>query len=888
MKIRFGRHLDGEHGWQPANLLNVTTTGPLGLLNLLETQLGLLQASPTAAERIVHFVACLKQCDAPSRFYHRTFANDELGTAATLLTWRDQWYLQGWNNSLDAAASARLRDMQAVELVALKVLPPSMGERLQAVAELLQKRKPAIAEITLCEPLSAYPQRWQSVLRLLPIREVATPKQDEAPASLLAQLQNALSAISRGAGPEKITWQEDGSVHFVRAETATLGARWLAEALRNRDSSQTLIVAEQGRSALDEVLTTAHLSRQGFKEPSAFRPALQVLPLMLEQLWSPLNIVGLLQFLTHPVCPLPSLARTRIAEKLARSPGIGASEGWKKMLAQIEDACIKNERDWLKVRASIAFWVEHPRFDRNAELGAPIEAVLRRVTALADYFRTRLASDKIEQRFAFNAGYSQVLACQQALEALLEQGTQHIRPRQLQKLVAQVTARGSSNQLLAPEVGACLSVANPAAAIEACEHVVWWQMAAGAMPKPYPWSRQEQDDLRTAGVLLPPLADELNQLAADWLKPIFAAKTTLTVILPPPGQEVHPVWQMLESVFAVAPTVLSLEQCLVRAAECMQPMSYRPLPARQRWWQLPEGTPIPRRGRDSYSSLESYLFNPYQWLLKYPAALKPSGILDISDSFLLYGNLAHHLAERYYLRPDALSMSDAAFAPWFVEHFADIVATEGVVLLMPGRGADLENFREQLRCAMLKLRSHLALAGVVKVEPEFALDGQFKGGEMTGSADLVVTRADGSLAIVDLKWAGGTKYPKKLAANSHLQLGIYAELLRQKTGQWPYLAYFILSQARLLVPDDLYFADGKVVRKNKGLEDQGTPQLWERFQNTWEWRKALLDDGLFELILSEDDIKDELTEWPEDGLAPEALNQRYNDFLALAGWGPNQ
>jgi hypothetical protein len=888
MKIRFGRHLDGEHGWQPANQLNVTTTGPLGLLNLLETQLGLLQASPTAAERVVHYVKCLKHCDNPSRFYHRSFANDELGTAATLLAWRDQWHLQGWNKSLDAAASARLRDMQAVELVALKSLPPSIGERLQAVADILQKRKPPIAEITLCEPLAAYPQRWQTVLRLLPIREIATPRQDEAPASVLTQLQSALSAISRGEAPKKITWKDDGSVCFVRAETATLAARWLAETLRERESSQMLIVAEHGRSALDEVLTTAHLSRQGFKEPSAFRPALQVLPLMLEQLWSPLNIFGLLQFLTHPVCPLPSLARTRIAEKLARSPGIGASEGWYKMLAQIEEACIKNDRDWPKVRASIAFWVEHPRFERNAEPGAPIDAVLRRVTALADYFRARLASDKMEQRFAFNAGYSQVLACQQALEALLEQGTQHIRPRQLQKLVAQVTARGSSNQLLAPEIGACLSVSNPAAAIETYEHVVWWQMAAGAMPKPYPWSRKEQADLLAAGVELPALSDELNQLATDWLKPVFAAKGTFTVALPPPGQEVHPVWQMLETVFAVAPPVLNLEQYLERDAKFTQPVTCRPLPARQRWWQLPAGTPIPRKESDSFSSLESYLFNPYQWLLKYPAQLKPSGILDISDSFLLYGNLAHHLAERYYLRPDALSMNDAAFVPWFAENFADIVATEGVVLLMPGRGADLERFREQLRRAMLKLRSHLALAGVVKVEPEFALNGQFKGGAMTGSADLVVTRADGSLAIVDLKWAGGSKYPNKLAANSHLQLAIYAELLRQKTGQWPHLAYFILSQARLLVPDDRYFADAEVVRKNKGLEDQGTPQLWGRFQITWEWRKAMFDDGLFELILSDDEIKDALTEWPDDGLAPEALNQRYNDYLALAGWEAKQ
>ena len=282
-----------------------------------------------------------------------------------------------------------------------------------------------------------------------------------------------------------------------------------------------MIVAEQGRSTLDEVLSTAHLSRQGFKEPSAFRPALQVLQLMLEQLWAPLNIYGLLQFLTHPVCPVPSLARTRIAEKLARYPGIGASEEWDKTLHEIEKACVENGRDWPGVRASISFWVENNRFDRNSGNGAPLAVILERVGALADYFRGRLATDRIEQRFAFNAGYSQVLACKQALKGLLEQGRNSIRPRQLQKLVAQVTARGSSNQLLVAEVGACHSAANPGAVIESFDHVIWWQLAAGAMPKPYPWSRQEQADLKAAGVALPLLSETLNLLAADWMKPVL-------------------------------------------------------------------------------------------------------------------------------------------------------------------------------------------------------------------------------------------------------------------------------------------------------------------------------------------------------------------------------
>jgi len=889
MKIRFGLHLDGEHGWLPANQLNVTTTGPLGMLNLLETQLGLLQASISSAERVVQYVQGLKRCDSPARFYHRSLATDELGTAATLLAWRDAWHLHGWCGGLETASSPRLRDMQAVEAVISEKLAPSIGERLQVVADTLTRRRPAISEVELCDPLARFPQRWQVVLNALPNRE-ACHNRGPVKSTMLGQLQNVLEAVSQGTPPNKLIWKDDGSIRLVRAETQLLAARWLAEALPKNDPHQTLIVAEKSRGDLDEILNTAGFARQCFNEPSAFRPALQVLPLMLGQLWAPVDIYGLLKFLTHPVCPVPSLARHRIAEKLARFPGIGASDEWDRTLSRIEEACNKFEENWPAVRDSIAFWIEHPRFNLHPEGEAPIAAVLEKVSALADYFRARLASDEIEQRFAFNAGYSQVLACKQALEGLLAQGMVSIRQRQLQKLVIQVTARGGSNQLLVAEQGACRSVSTPAAAIEPCNHVVWWQLTAGLMPKPYPWSKQEMTELATAGVLLPPLAEVMNQLADDWLKPILAARETLTLVLPPSSEETHPVWQMLKSAFATPLPVQPLEQIFLEpmAGLSTNPIAVRPLPSRERWWQLPAGTPIPPRPRESFSSLEKFLFNPYQWLLTYPADLRPSGILDISDSFLLYGNLAHNLIERYYRQDDALTMGDEQFAAWFATQFPQIVATEGSVLLLPGRGADLAGFHDQLQRAMVRLRQHLAAAKVVRVEPERELDGHFRGGEIYGYADLVVTKADGTQAIVDLKWAGGKKYPGKLASNSHLQLAIYAELLRQKTGAWPHLAYFILSQAKLLTPDDRFFADGTVVRKQKEAEGESTPQLWMRFEQTWAWRKAQQDQGCFELILDESDLQDGLSEWPTDGLVGEALNQQYNDFGTLAGWDANQ
>jgi len=118
MKLRLGLHLDGQRGWHPANRLGYATVGPLGMLGILEAQLGVPVVAASQSERIVQYRDCLYRADEPGRFYHRSFAADELGTAATLLGWRDQWHLNGWSADLGGAGSQRLRDMAAVEQLA--------------------------------------------------------------------------------------------------------------------------------------------------------------------------------------------------------------------------------------------------------------------------------------------------------------------------------------------------------------------------------------------------------------------------------------------------------------------------------------------------------------------------------------------------------------------------------------------------------------------------------------------------------------------------------------------------------------------------------------------------------------------------------------------------
>ena len=142
MKIRFGLHFDGQRGWQPKTTLGEFTVGPSGFLEILETHLGLLRSHASQSERIVQYRDCLRQGDDPERFFHRTFATDELGTSATLVGLAGCLVFERleWESS-------RLPHLQEFVIWAMwRTLPlnmyaPSIGERLIRVVDALQNRK---------------------------------------------------------------------------------------------------------------------------------------------------------------------------------------------------------------------------------------------------------------------------------------------------------------------------------------------------------------------------------------------------------------------------------------------------------------------------------------------------------------------------------------------------------------------------------------------------------------------------------------------------------------------------------------------------------------------------------------------------------------------------
>jgi hypothetical protein len=875
--VRFGLSLDGERGWPARDALGESTVGPLGFLTLIEIQLGLTRLAVSESERVVQWRACLSACRTGSRFYERSFQTDELGTAATLLHWRDTWIEHGWRGATPTGAT-RLADLAAVETATRGKLAPCLGERLREVAAMLPQRPVQIEVVELLDPLEDFSHAWRAVFSRLPcvkppVSEAAVCGAD---GSFLRALQEHLRALGKGGRPEKLPWREDGSVRIVRAETGLAAAEWVAAEIQRRPQDDRLIVSEHDGALVDAAAMAFDQPLQGLSDPSAFRPSLQVLPLALRLIWDPLDFRALMQFLTHPIGPLPRYARSRLAQKIASTPGLGGTS-WSRALSEIH-AHYGNRGP--QVVRDIALWLEHPRFPTAQR--APLSAVVDRARRLAEFFQQRLVDEDDIRRVGAVAGFRQCQAVQHSLELLIEQHEERIGPEALDKLVSQSTAAGTDNPLMRAQAGAGGQVKDPAAAIEPFDDVLWWSMRAVPLIPAYPWSRSEREALSTVGVELPDIARLLERQARGWCCPILQARKHLTLILPAEGEELHPMWLTLAAILD-RPVIESVESVLQSAAptQGIAEVPCRPLPARRRWWQVPRGAIRGWQKYDaSYSSLQSFIYNPYQWALSYPGQLKASALLTLPSDSQLYGSLAHRAVERLYRQPEALGWSVEQVRAWFDATLDGILIEEGAVLFMPGRSADREALRQRVRRALGELHRHLQAAGAQRVEPEKALKADTPLGTLAGDTDLLVSLAGNDQVVVDMKWSGTRWHRDHLKSQSHIQLAIYARMVERNTSNWPAVAYFILRDAQLLPTTAGVFPGTSPVI----VPGSSTALVWAKLETTWRWRREQIEAGDLELALEDVEPTPESVP-PAQALTMEPSNERFNPFVYLAGWG---
>lgn len=870
MHVTFGLSLDARQGASPQNSFNAPVVGRLGLLSLLETYLGLSAPESSAAQRVASYLGHLQQVDDSKRFFSKSLKADSIGTAARLLSWRDEWRIGGWDGTAPETAPRRVCELALVEQSAAKDLAPGEGERLSAVATALKSGSPTpIQSVELVEPPDALPWAWRQVLSLLP--NVSVQALQALGAGQLRIVQEAaLDATSTGFMGAALPPTTDGSVQLVTALSRQTAEHWLS-AHNAANPADRLVVAEELGDSLDATLAATGGANCGFESPNPLRPALQAVGLALELCWEPLDIARLVDFLTHPVGPLNRAARARLAETVVEQPGVGG-DAWKAVkkdiAAQEGGAALVDEID---------FWLEGNRWTRTD--GAPIEVLLSRVDRLRDVFRRRLPGDSA-QSSVFLPAYQQCSAVFDGLTELFRQGMPKLLPREVEQLIANSTPSGAVNPASAAQVGGMRSARRTSACIDAADEVVWWMPASPVLPAPLDWSDCEVQALAKLGVELRDPAKELKVLAVHWLRPLLAARRRFILVLPPPGAEEHPLRQLL---LRLAPDlesrVLNLDDGVNGAfhGTLAEPLTHVSFPDVPRNIQLPSPLPLPT-GPQSFTSLTELFNSPALYALKRVARLRPTAVLAAEEDNRLLGTLAHKALELLFANAEALGWSSEQARAWFRANAGQLLQTEGALLLMQGAGVSQQRFLMTCERAITTLLGHFRAAGVKQVRTEVEFKGVLGNIPLTGKVDLAIELQDGRTVALDIKWRDEKRYAVLLHEGRHLQLALYSTLVEQATGQAPAaVGFFILDTGALLISTPDVLPTAQVRRPPDG---SSITEVLQKARATWDWRAGQWAAGQLEVV-----PVDPPREYggPEGTLPVEGPKRWDSDHLVLLG-----
>lgn len=905
MRVTFALSLDGFDAADPVSRLGEVFCGPVGLLELLETRLGLKTPRPSAALRVAVWLQALREAAAKrDRFYSRSLDADPVGVARTLLKWRDEWICAGWDRRAASSDSIRLRDMADVEQLATEHLPHGPADRTRRVLETLKSTHPDIEKITALDRKEHLPPPWTEILSLLPTEWTAietrlTPRVPEAQ-SLLARLRRHVLAEQPADQPPDLT--EDDSLLLIEDGSELVLAEWLARWIARRTDKVCLIAGGEGR-LLDDALRMLGKPRPGLSSASMARPHLQILPLALRLLWNPPDPQHLFEFLIHPVCPVPGALRHPLATALREQPGIEGPE-WKRAIVTAENSIHeqwkgdphRNAQELKRIRDSLHDWILVERHDPQQGMpSSHVAACCVRVAAWAEA-RAELTDCPDAERDLFRQAAGQAAELREAVEQ-----TDRLTLRELEGFLEEVVRDGVARPDVVAESGHVRRVRSPGAVIEAHDVVLWWNFRDPGLPAAFPWTERERAQLKSHGAKLGSARRACEQQTRESLRPLLAAGKQLVLVTPRPGDDeeaaVHPLLNRIEA-WKNSPLHRTLARNFqhdgAAATISVESLPRRSLPPARRWWKLPKGHPLPQRKQESFSSLNAFIFSPYKWVLQYHARLE-GGVLTrtrLGGDSLQSGKLLHRfIGEILRARDlDWRTADEAGVTDWLDQTAVTLLREEGANLLLPGAGANKVRLMSQAQRATW----HLILAfRAAKVASILIEDQQptvpFQGGELGGRLDLIVRNDRGQEAVVDLKLGSRKSREEELQTNTQLQLAVYGALRCPHLGsQWPAHAYGILGEARLLAQDTGFFPTAEV--RAPLSAPVGLAACWNSFLDVWKWRRKLLDDGWIELTVGGSEHAVPLPGQP-DGNPPvenwEAAKEqdRYNDFATLTrGW----
>lgn len=149
---------------------------------------------------------------------------------------------------------------------------------------------------------------------------------------------------------------------------------------------------------------------------------------------------------------------------------------------------------------------------------------------------------------------------------------------------------------------------------------------------------------------------------------------------------------------------------------------------------------------------------------------------------------------------------------------------------------ECQTLRRQMQNATRVLISMLA-AGQYRITGiETTLSGTAFGKTLNGSIDCVAERDDGEEAVIDFKYGGRSKYHDQIEEGKAVQLATYAYGRHKERGEFPAVAYLVLSDGLMFTPSG---SPVRGVGRQSVIDAAGIQDVWLQFEtamvNAEQW-----------------------------------------------------
>jgi ATP-dependent helicase/nuclease subunit B len=857
MKLIFGLALDNP-SWPLPNHSNggCLWLGPNGLLQWLEFFYGLAgHKNNNEYLRIEQYRQAIRVFlqHTPSAFFSRSFHVDQFATAANLLERRDELLLAGWDFLPASDAPERLRCIAAIEQILTaseQVWPEGFADRFLTLEQKINLRSSPLQQIGFVEPITLIPLHWKRLFEKLKQQGVDCVHPMPHQAFADTDLGRFQSFLEGNTSPQELT--NDGTLLLLRGKRDTDLGNYLAALLRKNPAFAPCFLIPDKSRILDEAFMQEGLPSLGIQPASLARPTLQALKLIPNFLWTPVDPYKIMEFVSLPLKPLETELANRIAQQMAQTPGI-LGESWQAMLGQYfseldERAEKESGIDVREIRQQYRFWFERRRFDISGSVPkAEVEDIFQ--------YLYIWATKTLEQKSNNPSLLTLAEQAKQVVDLLQTLPEKELTRLELERIVRTVY-EPAPMQMSLQEVGRFPYIHQSNALTAPVRDLIWWNFTQNEPDYFFSrWYDHERDWLNTLGIQLSSPATQNALLGFQRRHPIWMTQHRLILVIPETteGETMlpHPLLGDLEACFGNLDKISATEenQQLSRYFEVPQKVKipFRQLGKPSPFLQLKNPEKLVERAEETFTSLESLLYYPYQWLFRHHIRLRKSSILSIVKDSTLQGNLAHRFFQNLLLIPELRTWSKGEVDRWIDREAERLLHREGAVLLMYGKEAERKRFLKRLKFAAWSLVNLLQSNEWSVQATELPLEGDFANIKLNARADLVLAR-ETDQAILDFKWRGGLRRELMIKNEEDLQLALYAHLLSDGEAKI-HTAYFIMENGRLLARDRSAFKD--IIPVSPDLDPIEVRQrILQKIQATLQWRLAQVKRGEVEIRCS--------------------------------------